>query len=382
MTMNSRVVHVCSHYPPYIGGLEKVVESLALFRHSRGLEVEVLTSVDTPSESGSSDAPFVHRLPSYEIAHTTIIPRLIPRLLRLRSDSVIHLHIAQAFLPEAVYLAHRLGKVPYVAHLHIDVGPSGAAGFLLNAYKPMVLGHVLRNADAVVVFTEEQRQLISNKYGIDRNRIEVIRNGVDEAFFYRRSRDLHPRAKLLFVGRLSGQKNLPLLLHALNGVSDRFETTFVGDGELRFQLEAMVGHLNLQNVQFHGRADGEDLLDLFRGADIFVLPSEREGMPLVLLEAMAMGLPIVATNISGNRDLVVDGTTGTLVSPIDPQEMRRALVDMATDPIGFRRMSEAALEHAAQYSWANIGEEFEQLYRRVSRDHDSFRNGLTSKDFE
>ncbi len=380
MTTGCRVVHVCSHYPPYMGGLEKVVESLALFRHARGLEVEVLTSVDTPSESGSSDDSFVQRFPGYEIAHTTIIPRLIPRLLRLRSDSVIHLHIAQAFLPEAVYLAHRLAKVPYVAHLHIDVGPSGAAGFLLNAYKPMVLGHVLRRADAVVVFTEEQRQLISNKYRIDRARIEVIRNGVAEPFFFGRTRDLHPRARLLFVGRLSGQKNLPLMLHALNGISDRFETTIVGDGELRSRLEAMVGQLKLQNVHFHGRADGEDLLDLFRGADIFVLPSEREGMPLVLLEAMAMGLPIVATNVSGNRDLVVNGTTGTLVSPTDPEEMRRALVDMATDPTAFRRMSAAALEHAVQYSWANVGERFEQLYERVSHSHGPFRTGRTSKD--
>ena len=155
----SKVIHVSAHYPPYLGGLEKVVQSLASYRDRLGLPVEVLTSQPAGQ---AADAAFVQRLGSFHIAHTTVMPSLVPRLLRLKGDSVVHLHVSQAYTSEAVYLARLVNKVPYVAHMHIDVGPSGTAGFLLHAYKPFILGPVLRGAEVVVVFTEEQRRVIGS----------------------------------------------------------------------------------------------------------------------------------------------------------------------------------------------------------------------------
>lgn len=362
-----RVVHVSAHYPPYLGGLEKVVESLALFRSQRGLPVEVLTSGPGP-EVGSdlSDPPFVKRLRSIEVAHTTIMPSLPWELFRLDADSVLHLHVSQAFGPELVHLTHLARHIPYVAHVHIDVGPSGPAGFLLGAYKPLVLGRVLRGAQSVVVFTEEQRQAIGTKYGIDGSKIAVIPNGVEASFYHSEPRQLHSPPRILFVGRLSIQKNVPLLLHALDGVSERFETTLVGSGDLEPDLKNLTRDLRLRNVRFHGRADGEALRDLFRQADILVLPSLREGMPLVLLEAMAMGLPIVATDIPGTRDVVVHEGTGLLVPTNDRMAMQKALLRLAGDPDSFTRFSDTAYAMAADYTWDSVGERFEQLYSSVA----------------
>ena len=364
--MESRVVHVTAHYPPFLGGLEKVVESLAVNRKMQGLEVDVLTSLDgRPRTDASGGADFVRRLRSWEVAHTSIIPGLLGELLRLGRNSVVHVHVAQAFVPEVVYAAHVLRGLPYVAHLHVDVGPSGWAGFLLGGYKPLILGPVLRAAATVVVFTDEQRSTVTSKYGLDPARIAVIPNGVDETFFYAGQRLLHSKPRLLFVGRLSVQKNLPLFLRALDGVSDQFETTLVGKGELEAELKEAVDELRLQNVRFHGRADGAGLRELYRNADVFVLPSEREGMPLVLLEALAMGLPIVATNIPGNRDVVAHGENGVLVPLGNPSALRQALLSVTGDQDRYRYMSETSLRLAGRYSWRAVGAEFERVYARA-----------------
>jgi rhamnosyl/mannosyltransferase len=171
---------------------------------------------------------------------------------------------------------------------------------------------------------------------------------------------------LLFVGRLSVQKNIPLLLHALDGVSERFETTLVGDGDQGRMLRETADRLRLQNVRFHGRADNAELRGLYQDADVLVLPSEREGMPLVLLEALAVGLPIVATDIPGNRDVVLPGRTGLLVPPSDPAQLRRALLEVTGDAQRYQRMSEAARARAARYSWTSVGAEFERLYAQAA----------------
>ncbi|HVB45956.1 MAG TPA: glycosyltransferase family 4 protein [Streptosporangiaceae bacterium] len=368
--MELRITHVSAHYPPSPGGMAKVVEHLAAQQRTRGYEVDVLTSLDARvrPDDVQPDKP-VKRLRSWEIAHTLIIPGLVGELLRLPRSSVVHLHVAQAYIPEAVYVAHRLRGLPYVAHLHLDVGPSGWAGFMLRAYKPLVLARVLRAAAVTVVFTEGQRTAISAKYRLDPGKVVVIPNGVDTSFFRPGDRRLpstaDSRPRLLFVGRLSSQKNLGQLLHALDGVSDRFDTTLVGGGEQEAELKQAVAEMRLKNVRFHGPANGTGLLELYRRADVFVLPSEREGMPLVLLEALAMGLPIVATDIPGSRELVVDGENGYLVPVGDPAALRRALLNSVSDADKYRKMSEASRRIAAHYSWSAVGAQFEQVYAQA-----------------
>jgi len=357
------VVHVSSQYPPTLGGVGKVVESLAVNRKEQGLSVDVLTSRETQSDLPETANPdFVRRLRCWQVAHTRIIPALLGELLKLTRTSVIHLHIGGAFVPEVVYAACRAHGMPYIAHFHGDVGPSGRAGLLLRIYKPLILGPVLRAAAVVVVPTDDFAATVSVQYGVDPERIAVIANGVDDSFIYSGKRRLHTKPRLLFVGRLAIQKNLPLFLHALDGVSEQFETILVGDGELEGQLKQLATELRLQNVRFHGRADGVELRDLYRNADVFVLPSYWEGMPLVLLEALAMGLPIVATDITGNREVVVHGENGLLVPINDPSALRQALLSVTADPGRYQNMSEMSQQLARKYSWAQVGAELERVY--------------------
>src|ERR1700730_2636640 len=130
------IVHVTSYYPPHLGGMENVAERIAEGFVDKEYAVSVYTSDRGYScNKVISSKSQVHYLKSIEFAHTPIIFTLLFRLLALPGHSLIHLHVAQALSPEIVYLISRLKGIPYVAHIHLDVDPSGPFGFLLGTYK-------------------------------------------------------------------------------------------------------------------------------------------------------------------------------------------------------------------------------------------------------
>jgi glycosyltransferase involved in cell wall biosynthesis len=361
------IVHVTARYPPGLGGVERVVQHLARNQYKSGVTVSVLTTGEGRDELAQEDEPFrVTRLRSVNVLHTPLVPALLPHLLALDRDALVHLHISHAYTPEMVWIYSRLTGRPYLAHFHGNLGPSGHVGRLLfGAYKRLIIGLVLRGAHTVVALTDDDKSALVTQFGIDPSRIALIRNGVDESFSYSRIRDLHSKPRLLFVGRLTVQKNLPLLLAALDGVSDRFETTLVGRGELEAELKSQVRDLQLQNVRFHGAAQGNELVRLYQDADVFVLPSVLEGMPLALLEAMASGLPIVGTDVPGTRDLVAPGENGVLVKLGEPSELRQALLEVTSDSQRYRSMSGVSRAIASTYSWDGVVSELAQIYSRI-----------------
>jgi len=358
------IFHVSSVYPPKLGGLEKVVQNLAKTQKQMGQDVSVITSNQGITDGEISNDGFpVLRLKSFVVANTTIIPTLPFKLLRIKRNDTAHVHIVQAFTPEMVWLASKVKHFSYVVHIHLDTTPSGLAGFLLRPYKRLILKRVLRAAKFVVVFTDDQKADVIQKYGLDPSRIKVIPNGVDSKFYYDELRTIHKKPRLLFVGRLNFQKNIQQLLHALDGVSDQFETTIIGDGELGPELKELTNSLGLKNVTFAGRKEGEELLNYYKAADIFVLPSEREGMPLVLLEAMAMGLPVVATNVTGSRDVIKDGENGLLVPYDDADAFREALLKIESDSKSYEAMCRASRKMAEQYSWGKVASKVDRTYK-------------------
>jgi len=360
------ITHVTAYYPPHLGGMEKVVQALASTQHHANIPASVITSNCVKKVFGDENEPFsVSRLKSLEIAHTPIMPWLFFKLLKTRQNTIAHLHVAQAYTPEMVWLASKFKHFNYIAHIHLDVTPSGPAGILLRPYKRLILKRVLRSAKYVIVFTEGQKADVNKKYGVQSANIKVIPNGVESKFYYDEVRTIHKKPRLLFVGRLDYQKNLQQMLRALDGISDQFETTLVGDGELLPELKNLTKELNLKNINFAGRKDGAELLGYYKEADIFVLSSEREGMPLVLLEAMAMGLPVVATNVTGNRDVIKDGQNGLLVPYNDTKAFREALTKIKSDSKLYSTMSRTARNMAARYSWNRISELFDLIYHEV-----------------
>jgi glycosyltransferase involved in cell wall biosynthesis len=364
--MGRRVIQVTPYYPPALGGLERVVAHLSrelAHRH----EVHVVTTrlrTEGLPRHGTEDGVRVHRLPAVEVANTAVSALLPVHLAKARSGDLVHLHIAHALVPELVSAVAALRGVPYVAHFHLDVDASGPLGRLLPYYKRHFLGRVLRRAAAVVALTEEMADFLADRYGVPRQRLHIVPNGVgDEYFLAARTTPVARPLRLLFVGRLQIQKNVARLLDAMALVKGDVRLRVVGDGELRGALTEQAARLGLDNVEFAGALHGDDLVKAYADSDAFVLPSDKEGMPLVVLEAMAARLPVIATDVPGSRELV--GGTGLLAAP-EPAALAERIDLLAADAALWGDLSERSARKAEGFSWSRVAERVERVYAEVS----------------
>lgn len=172
-------------------------------------------------------------------------------------------------------------------------------------------------------------------------RIRIVHCGVDEAENSEPSRPPGP-CELLFVGRLDAVKGVVVLFDAvasLLAAGTDLRLTLVGDGPQRAELERRATALGIAgSVTFAGYRNQVEVQQHLRDSDVFVLPSFAEGVPVSLMEAMAMSLPVVATNVGGVTELVRDGLNGFVVAPGDPVALEAAIADLAADDDLRRRM--------------------------------------------
>ncbi|MFE5937444.1 glycosyltransferase family 4 protein [Streptomyces sp. NPDC056470] len=361
MTM---ILQVTPYYPPQLGGVERAAERLAagLGQHHDVRVITTTIGAGTAPRSFRADAVTVRRHRAVEFAHTPLAPGLIVSLLRAPPTSVVHLHAAHAVLPELVALVARVRRQPFVFHFHLDTDASGRLGRLLPLYKHHVFGRALRAAGAVIVLTEAQSSFVRETYGVRPDRVFIVPNGVDRAYFMETRKITHSPLRLLFVGRLSAQKNIGRLLEAMSLVRQPVQLYIVGDGDQRKLLQAQAVRLGLTNVTFAGRRFGPDLVGSYAGADAFVLPSDKEGMALVALEAMAAALPIVATDVPGNTELL--SGVGLLTAP-EPAALAAAIDAVADDPALRRRLGRQSAAAATRYSWDAVVRRVEGVYAEI-----------------
>lgn len=229
---------------------------------------------------------------------------------------------------------------------------------------------------ASVCVSEGVRRFSVATAGLNPDRLVVIPNGVDPARFD--AAGVIPRSSFgaadddflaLAVGRLDAQKGLDDLLAAAERVISarpRFRLAIVGDGPLRDQLAAAIAERPTlaDRVLRLGRRD--DVPELLRSADLLVHAAHWEGMPNVILEAMAARRPVVATAVEGAEDLVVPGETGWLVPPKAPDQLAEALLEAVDDPESSRRMGRAGRARVeADYSVNRVVSLYDELWRRI-----------------
>ena len=207
-----------------------------------------------------------------------------------------------------------------------------------------------------------------------REKLSVVHNGIAPVAYSRTKREaargdlaVSGRFVGVIVARLSGLKGHATLLRSLNRLrAEGIDLTLLiaGDGAQRSELEREARDLSLDDriVRFLGaRSDVEHLL---RAADFFVLPSDTEGLPLSVLEAMAHGLPIVASNVGGIPELIDDGKEGLLIPPADPVALAAAIRRLSDDPELGRKLGDAARARASgEFSLATTIRNYDQLYR-------------------
>jgi glycosyltransferase involved in cell wall biosynthesis len=246
--------------------------------------------------------------------------------LRRRSPGVFHAHLVWPLAAKnalaAAVLAHRPAVVA-TAQLYVDV----EVPRLMRLQQRIIA----RGVGRYFVVSEHTGDQFRERVGWPRARIEVIPNAVDvEALRRERNPNLRralqdgvERPLILVVARLDPQKGHPDLLAAAAEVPD-VQFLLAGDGPDRLALERMAIELGVEDrVRFLGHR--ADVADLMAASDVFVLPSLYEGLPISVLEAMAAGLPVIATRVGGTDEAVVHGDSGLLVDPRAPSELAAAI---------------------------------------------------------
>jgi glycosyltransferase involved in cell wall biosynthesis len=373
------VVQVSSYYPPHLGGAETVMEQLSAALYRRGIDVSVVSSrlPRTAPRVETNGVP-VRRLAAREIAHTPLIPLLPIVLGRRARGALFHVHVGQAFVPETVALVSRVFRRPYVAHVHLIVRPTGALGGLLPIYNRMVLRAVLHGAKKVVCLTEVMRAEIINTYALAADSVVVIPNGISAEWFVQPeavlpaegepiggpvSAHVVPHGEILFVGRLTAQKNLPVLISAMALLPD-YNLRIVGDGVDEPALRAQVDVLGLHNVAFAGRLPREGIQAAMSQSHLLAMPSTHEGMPLVLLEAFAAGLPAIVSDIPELRQYA---GAARLVASDDPTAWADGIRQLMADDEARSALAGAGRAIAAAHAWDRVIALWVDLYTSVQR---------------
>ena len=298
-------------------------------------------------------------------------PKLVASLyglIRRERPDVLHTH-AWGTLCEGV-IAGKLAGVPCIVH-----GEHGTME--LKPRNLWVQRNVWRFVDRVLSVSSELAERMAKETGFPRQAITVIRNGVDLSRFGSIDRGA-ARTRLGLgaeeyaigtVGRLVPVKDQLSLLRAVAILRARGLTCRVliaGEGPLEQELKQAAASLGIDDkVHFLGARD--DVPAIMAALDVFTLTSRSEGLSNTILEAMASSLPVVATDVGGNVELVVDGLTGVLVPAETPEKTAAALAGLWADVDGRRRMARAARERAeSEFSLSGMIRHYESLYTTVA----------------
>jgi glycosyltransferase involved in cell wall biosynthesis len=295
-------------------------------------------------------------------------PRIARELRRFRPQ-VLHA-VGPACLGIWGIVAARALRIPVVASYHTDL-PAYLPGYGLGWAAPAVwpLLRRVHNAAHVNLCPSRHTQRELRAHGIEN--VGIWRGGVDTRVFHPAKRSLKMRFRLsggrldrpvlLYVGRLSPEKNLDVL----SGIADAVpgaRLALVGDGPARAKLER---DLRGSAAQFLGFLRGEELAAAFASADVFVMPSTTETLGFVVLEAMSSGLPVVAARAGGIPDLVEDGENGSLYDPGEPLAAAKAVAELLAHPGRRLDFAERARQTALRSSWAHETRTLVDAYRQA-----------------
>lgn len=364
---------IISQFYPLLGGAEVQAQLLATGLLEKGIKVSVLTRR-------------LKRLPRYEVIEGIPVYREIRTielgvlwgicyilsvfvfLYKKRKDyDIIHCHIVQGFHTIVAVLF----KYFFNKKVVVKMSSSGETSDL-KVLKEVKLGRLflrcIRNVDIIVsVCKKASVEILDN--GFPKDILVEIPNGVDTNRFSKSDlKDKRGIRNITYIGRLDGYKGIDFLLngfkHLLSSVND-VKLNIVGNGPDENLLKNMAKDLGIQDkVFFKGRQ--EDILRELYATDIFVLPSLSEGMSNVILEAMACGLPVVATSVGGNGDLIRDRYNGILVAPKDSMRLSDALLELLENESVAQRLGEKARKTVEEnYSMDHMVDKYVKLYDRL-----------------
>lgn len=358
-----RIALVCPYAWEAAGGVQVHVKNLATRLLERGHEAIVLAPMTmSPPEpwvrSVGRAVPISYRGTVAPIAPLSY--RRVRSVLAAFRPDVVHVH--EPLTPSASMYATLVSKAPVVAtvHAYLDrsVAMELAAPILRRIWRHVTVGIAVSEAAASFL-----RRVLPDA------ELEIVPNGVDVGAFA----DAEPRGdlpvgrRILWVNRLDAQKGFPIALAAFSKVLTEIPDALlvvVGEGKDREALTLLTEPARVR-VEMRGAVPNEQVPSYLAAGEVFASPAVgQESFGIALVEAMAAGLPVVATDIPGYREVVSDGVEGLLVPPRDPEALAAGLVRVLKEPELAKRLGDAGRERARTFDWPVVVDRLEELYTR------------------
>jgi glycosyltransferase involved in cell wall biosynthesis len=375
-----------NYYHPVVNG---VVRSVASFRENlmkQGHNVFIFAQSDS---SYKDDEPFIFRYPSLplplgDISTAIPVSPFVDQLLPTLKLDVIHTHHPILLGQTAARKASEL-DLPLVFTFHtqyweythyIPFPQETIQEFLKNAVHRW-LREFMQKCQHIIIPSESLKDILFRDYGLH-ERYSVIPTGTDlEPFLNADGKSLRSKngwqdeTVLISVGRLAPEKNWDTLVRAFAKVHEKHPETrlvLIGDGTARSSLEELAAELGIsERVTFTGAVPFQEIPRYLKAADVFAFASITETQGLVTIEAMAAGLPVVAVNGPGTRDIVEPGKQGFLVEN-DPDALAKGINKLLSDRQRIKRMSNSALKKARTFDVNQLGKQLLGVYEKAIQD--------------
>jgi glycosyltransferase involved in cell wall biosynthesis len=372
-----RILIIIYEYPPIGGGGGQAAKDIAENLSSRGHEVRVITAhLKGVPKQEEIDGVQVIRVPSgrreaFKAGLGAMAGYVIAgffagrKLIRQWRPDIIHVHFAVPSGPVAWALSRSTG-IPYVLTAHLGDVPAGVPEKTDRWFRLIYpFTHAIwKDAAQTAAVSEFTRQLALKHYPMD---IQVIPNGVDLSLLDPGEIQVNDPARIFFAGRFMPQKNPLQLLRVLATLKESaWECIMLGDGPLRKDIEAEIKKHQMENrFTLPGWVTPQEVVQFLKKSDILFMPSLSEGLPVVGVQSLAMGLAVVASQAGGFIDLVDQGINGKLIDIEDINSFSETLSALVNNPQLLLTYRQASRKKAQEFDINKISESYERLFLNI-----------------
>ncbi len=324
-----------------IGGIAQHVQGLTKFLKNNGHEIEIISSENT------------FTIPIKGLKNPSFMISSFLKAKFKKNQDIVHAHN----IPAALAMKNTTGKKVLSLHgiysQQIDQLHGTTTGNISNKYEKDALSW----ADAITVISKEAYDYYTN-LGY---KVFQIPNAIDILSFSSNADRIYQN-QVIFAGRLSREKGVDLLIEIAQKLSNEIDLIILGSGPEEKKIQDLT---KIQkNIHFLGYQNKEKTISLIRGSDILIQPSLNEGISSTIIEAMVCKVPVIATNVGGNKELIND-QTGLLVDSNSSTQFLDKIQYVLSNKSKFEAMTNNAFAYVQQYDWKIIGKKYLELYHKL-----------------
>ena len=339
-------------YYPYIGGITIHVENLV--RHLKDIEFHIITYDYYENEYKNV---IIHNVPHLKklrgISYLINAYRIGKKIAEREGVDLIHSHYAFPQGCVGGLLKNKL-SIPNILTLH-----GSDALILKNSLKGRwFFKYAVKNCDKIICVSK----YIKNQLDDDlKDKAVVVYNGVNRDILYNEG-DYNFG---LFVGAFVPQKGVDVLIEAIKDIDFNFK--LIGYGKLYNKIESFIINNNLDHIELLGRKDFIETASFMRRCSFLIAPSRSEGFGMVAVEAMSCSKPVIATDVGGLREIVIDGYNGLLVERDNPKDLKDKILRLICDENLRKTLGKNGNEFSKKFSWKRCAESVKAIYEEVSK---------------